>query len=88
MTPEKQADDALALMWLCARSGISLQVDKGALLMRGIDGAPRAELRSLIKPYKAALIGYINALELPVGVRKDIDEAFDAAGWDDGEAVA
>jgi hypothetical protein len=82
VTPEKQADDAIAIIWLCAKADVCLTVDKGSLWMDGVKGAPQAELRSLIQPYKEAIIGYLNALALPASVRRDIDEAVNAAGWD------
>jgi hypothetical protein len=76
---EKQANDALALIWIMGSAGITCGVDAGVLVIRGIhNGSPREEILGLLEPYKEAIIGYLNILELNKEARTDIDESYDA----------
>lgn len=86
LSPEKQADDAIGLIWLCSTAGVALRVDGKKLIVRGHKGWPKEELGSLLRPYKTAIIHYLDKLaenlvgDLPVSVRADIERAFDHAG--------
>ena len=78
MTPAKLADDALALIWLVESAGLRCRVDKGFLSITGVHEAPREELVGLLKPYKKAIVAYLNLLQLNKAVLDGLDEAYDA----------
>ncbi|MAH50197.1 hypothetical protein CMI37_30535 [Candidatus Pacearchaeota archaeon] len=78
MNVDKQANDALALIWLMGSAGMTYAVDAGVLVITGVEGSPIEELVGLLKPYKEAIIAYLNVLELNKSARTDIDEAYDA----------
>jgi hypothetical protein len=75
MTPEQQANGALGLIWLLTKADMRMERSGDKLKLTGMAGSPKEELLVLIKPYKEAILGYLDRLLLNPGVRRDIEEA-------------
>jgi hypothetical protein len=79
MTPEQQVDGGLALIWLMDRAGIRMSRNGDMLHLEGMKGSPKPELLRLLKPYKEAILGYLDRIGLNPGVRRDIEDAAEGA---------
>ena len=64
-----------------------MTIDKGNIRLVGIFGSPQQELFGLLKSYRPDIIQYFDDIELPFEIRRDIDEAFETAGWDEWDEI-